>query len=376
MRPPPPAEDRTLVASALAGDEAALGHLLATHQQAAYNVAYRLLGSEPDARDAVQDAFLQTVRAVRSDVTRPRGERFEPWLRRVVANVALGQLRRRPSFRPVPVDEVNNPLSAPEHDDPAHAAERREARGDVLRALLILPDAQRAALTLREYEGLSYDEIAALLGVSRAAVQMLLFRARRGFRTAYEGLAAGTRPVGCPQFAALLTAAADAEVGTGASEDLTTHLDACPDCRRERDELRRAQRLAALVPLLALPTDWHPVPLAIGEAAKGAVDGVQAAAAVKGAGPMASGTATGPGMAAGGGLTAKLATPLVAKLGAVAVAAAIGVAAVTATLLPTATQPGAEPTATVPAAVPSPVTPPVPAASPSATAPPSPTPVR
>src|ERR687887_569473 len=188
----PPADEEALVASALAGDEAALGRLLSRHQQAAYNVAYRLLGSEADARDAVQEAFLLTVRAVRGEGAPPRDiARFAPWLRRVATNAALGELRRRPSFRPGPMDEIADPVSTGEYGDPTRAAERREARGDVLRALLTLPDRQRAALTLREYEGFSYDEIAALLGVSRGAVERLLFRARRGVCDGYGGRVAG-----------------------------------------------------------------------------------------------------------------------------------------------------------------------------------------
>src|SRR6266487_4421846 len=162
-----PAEEQALVASALAGDDGALGRLLSMHQRSAYTVAYRLLGNEADARDAVQEAFLLAVRAVRGQGAPPRDlARFAPWLRRVAANAALGELRRRPSFRPGPADEIAAPLPTGDYGDPARAAERREARGDVLRALLALPDRQRAALTLREYEGLSYDEIAALLGVS------------------------------------------------------------------------------------------------------------------------------------------------------------------------------------------------------------------
>ena len=116
----PPADEEALVASALAGDDGALGRLLSMHQQSAYNVAFRLLGSEADARDAVQEAFLLTVRAVRGEGAPPRDiARFEPWLRRVAANAALGELRRRPSFRPGPVDENADPVSTGEYGDPA-----------------------------------------------------------------------------------------------------------------------------------------------------------------------------------------------------------------------------------------------------------------
>ena len=150
-----PVDERALAASALAGDEEALGRLLALHQQSAYNVAYRVLGTEADARDAVQEAFLLTVRAVRGGAPPREADRFLPWLRRVVVNAALGLLRRRPATPPVSVDTVAERLSAPPQVEPPREAERRELRGDILRAMLALPDSQRAALTLREYQELS-----------------------------------------------------------------------------------------------------------------------------------------------------------------------------------------------------------------------------
>jgi RNA polymerase sigma-70 factor (ECF subfamily) len=383
----PPADEQALVASALAGDEGALGRLLGLHQQSAYNVAYRLLGSEADARDAVQEAFLLTVRAVRGEGAPPRDiARFEPWLRRVATNAALGELRRRPSFRPGPVDENADPVSTGEYGDPARAAERREARGDVLRALLTLPDRQRAALTLREYEGLSYDEIATLLGVSRGAVERLLFRARRGFRDGYEGLMAGARPVGCPEFVSLLSAAADNELSTAALQDLNAHLDRCANCRRELDGLRRARQLVALMPLLATPAGWNPVAAAIQRAAWAATEAARSAAAGI---PAGSGPTTGSGGAAGanaagasagasgapatsqavgGSLMAKLTAVTGAKAVAVLVAAGVAVGVTATQLAPSSTAPAASPTAAAPL-VPAGASPP--AASPSPTTPPA-----
>ena len=206
----PDAGEEALAATALAGDERALGELLAAHQRVAYNVAYRLLGDAADARDAVQDAFLRTVRAVRGEGAAPReAGRFGAWLRQVVTNAALERLRRRPAVRPVALDALADALPAPEADEPAREAERRETRGDVLRALLALPDGQRAALTLREYHGLSSAEIGAALGVGPGAADMLLFRARREFRAAYEGLAAAPATVSCPALAPRLTALVD-----------------------------------------------------------------------------------------------------------------------------------------------------------------------
>jgi RNA polymerase sigma-70 factor (ECF subfamily) len=246
-----------LTEAALAGDQDALGRLLASHQQLAYSVAFRLLGSDADAADAVQEAFLLAVRAMRGDDARPRdAQHFGPWFVRIVTNVALQRLRRRPRLSPLSVDELVDQLPAQGRDEPSEEVERREIRGDVLRALLALPDMQRAVLTLREYEDLSYEEIAESLGTSRMAVQMLLFRARRNFRAAYEGVAAQSRLVGCPELAPLLSSLLDREIAPRSWPALTLHLAHCSHCRNELAELRKARRLSAAIPLLPLPARW------------------------------------------------------------------------------------------------------------------------
>jgi RNA polymerase sigma-70 factor (ECF subfamily) len=252
-----------LAVLALRGDQDALGHLLTAHQRSAYNLAYRLLGRDADARDAVQEAFLLALRAIRGDGAAPReSERFGAWLLRIVANAALGQLRRRPRVAALSADDLAEALPAPERIEPARVAERREARGDVLRALLALPDSQRAALTLREFQGYTYHEIAGALGLSRSAVETLLFRARREFRAAYEGLAATTRPVGCPDLSPLLSAMLDGELQASGWLTVSDHLRGCGCCRRELGLLRRSRKLHGLIPLLGLPTGWQPAGVA------------------------------------------------------------------------------------------------------------------
>src|SRR5207249_4316704 len=96
----------------------------------------------------------------------------------------------------------------------------------------------------------------ASLGISRSAVETLLFRARRGFRAAYEGVVTTDQPVGCPELAPMLSKMVDGELQLAASRELSTHLRGCRRCRRELDELRRTRRLHALIPLLAAPAGW------------------------------------------------------------------------------------------------------------------------
>src|SRR6266508_3318163 len=250
-------DETVLATSALAGNDEALGALLTRHQHAAYNLAFRLLGSEADAADAFQEACLLTVKALRRNGAPPReSERFRPWLMRVLTNVALQRLRHLPRLAHVSVEEVAGQLVDYEASDPINWLERREAQHKVLNALLVLPDRQRAALTLREYQNLTYEEIAATLGVSRSAVETLLFRARRSFRDAYAGVAAAQRPIGCADLAPLLSAMVDGELDGRAWSLVSTHLARCGPCRRELREFQRARRLHALIPLLAPPATW------------------------------------------------------------------------------------------------------------------------
>ncbi len=267
----PGADDQTLIAAALRGDEEALGRLLTRDQEWAYNVAYRVLGQEADARDAVQDAFLLTLRALRGDGSPPHTlDSFRPWLRRVVVNSALTQVRRRPAVRAVPFDEVAESLPGPEHGEPGGSTERAETREKVLQVLLALPETQRVALALKEYLDASYGEIAETLGIPRTAVGTLLFRARAAFRAAYDRVTETAAPIDCPDLVPLFAAIVDNEPRPAAWNQLEQHLRDCERCQNELESQRRARRLYALIPLAALPAGWDPVKAALGAAAAGA----------------------------------------------------------------------------------------------------------
>ena len=302
----PGADDQTLIADALHGDEEALGRLLTRDQEWAYNVAYRVLGQEADARDAVQDAFLLTVRALRGDGSPPRTlDGYRPWLRRVVVNSALTQVRRRPPVRAVPVDEVAESLPGPEHGEPGSATDREVTREQVLQVLLALPQPQRVALALKEYLDASYEEVAEALGIPRTAVGTLLFRARAAFRTAYDRVAETAAPVTCPDLVPLFSAIVDDEPRPAAWNQLEQHLRECERCQGELESQRRARRLYALIPLAILPAGWDPVKAALAGAAAGAghaATSLGGASAAAGAGNAtttggASGLASGAGAA-------------------------------------------------------------------------------
>ncbi len=162
-------EDAVLVAAARGGDSDAFELLVRRHQAAVYGLALRMLGSEADAQDAAQDSFVQAWKAL----VGLRGDSaFATWLYRIVTNRCLNILAKR---RPT---DVLSDDHASARDDPAEAAMGRERMHAVAAAVLRLGPDQRAALVLREFQGLSYDEVAEVLGVSVAAVKGRIHRAR------------------------------------------------------------------------------------------------------------------------------------------------------------------------------------------------------
>jgi RNA polymerase sigma-70 factor, ECF subfamily len=180
------ATDEDLVARAIAGDEPAFETLVERHQHRAYGLARRLVGSESDAQDVLQESFLNVYRKLSSF----RGDaRFSTWLYRIVTNAALMHRRAR-ARRPLePLDGflprfdgdgrlVGEPA---ELEAAAHAVERldRQALAEKAQAgIERLPELYRTAFVLRDLEELTTDEVAELLGVGGDVVRQRVHRAR------------------------------------------------------------------------------------------------------------------------------------------------------------------------------------------------------
>lgn len=173
--PPAPArEEDLLVARASEGDDEAFEVLVRRHTAELLRLARRLLGNDAEAEDAVQDAYVSAWRRLPEF---RRNAAFGTWMYRIVTNRCLNVLRaRRPTQ---PLDSIVEP-AAPEHQSsPARAAESAASAEALHRALTGLTPEQRACWVLREFHGLSYDEIAAAVGIGEPAVRGRIFRARR-----------------------------------------------------------------------------------------------------------------------------------------------------------------------------------------------------
>jgi RNA polymerase sigma-70 factor (ECF subfamily) len=169
-------EDTVLVVDVTRGDLVAFEQLVERHREVVVRVASRIVGHD-EAEDVSQDAFLRAFHRLE----RFRGEApFRSWLLRITHNAALDHLARR---RPEPVDPSELDSSEPETRQraPAERLELRERIERLDRKLHGLAPAHRAVLVLRDVEGFSYEEIAAITDTPLGSVKGRLHRARREF---------------------------------------------------------------------------------------------------------------------------------------------------------------------------------------------------
>jgi RNA polymerase sigma-70 factor, ECF subfamily len=161
-------DPRRLVERAASGSMDALAALYDEHAAGVYRVACRLLGSEADAEDVVQDVFVGLPRALRSW----RGEgSLDAWVRQVAARTCLMRLRTQRRRREEPA-EWSGQLALQRAAQPVE-------RVALERALEALPDDQRTVFLLKVVEGYSHDEIAGLLEITTLASRTRLARARQ-----------------------------------------------------------------------------------------------------------------------------------------------------------------------------------------------------
>ncbi len=172
-------EESLLIKQAQTGDRWAFGELVRRHREGVVNVVYRMCGDAALAEDAAQECFIRAWQHLHS--YRPRSA-FRNWLYRIATNCAISELRRA---KPM-VDVDDHPLSDDRRGPEASAAQRERAAA-VQAAILALPAAGRSTLILREYEGLSYRDIAETLGIPIGTVMSRLNYARRRLRDALAG---------------------------------------------------------------------------------------------------------------------------------------------------------------------------------------------
>jgi RNA polymerase sigma factor (sigma-70 family) len=185
--PPPPAEpfatriflgpalraqpDRRLVKLVREGYETAFEEIVRRYRKPLDRFAAAIVGVRSE--DVTQDALSKALLALRGTTMEIE---LRPWLYRIVRNTALNDLRDGPPLTEELVETIPGSQSA------AVEAERREEIGELMKRLRALPEPQRAAIVMRELEGLSHEEIAAALGISGGAARQAIYRARLALR--------------------------------------------------------------------------------------------------------------------------------------------------------------------------------------------------
>ncbi len=169
-------DEQVWITSAQQGDRQAFGELVRLHRPRVLNVVYRMCGDAAVAEDAAQDAFLRAWQNLGR--YNPRFA-FRSWVYRIALNMAVDALRRE---RP-PTDVDAEPLISGAEGPEALLVRKQQAE-HVQRAVLDLPPASRAVLVLREYEALSYQEIAEALDIPLGTVMSRLNYARGQLRQA------------------------------------------------------------------------------------------------------------------------------------------------------------------------------------------------
>jgi len=180
--------DEQLVERALAGDSDAFGEVVRRWERKIYALAYGITGSVEDARDAAQETFISAYRNLQGF----RGEaKVSSWLHRIAVNQCITRKRRAHVRAETGIeDELDAAgerfLATSERESPARAAEAKERTEAVRRAVAALPPELREVVVLKEFEDLTFQEIADALQIPLSTVKSRLYTALKQLRLRLE----------------------------------------------------------------------------------------------------------------------------------------------------------------------------------------------
>jgi RNA polymerase sigma factor (sigma-70 family) len=225
-------EDR-LVAAVRRGDDRAFEALYSRYQRRIHAYVVGMVKDHGRAEDVTQEVFVSALRRMRA-TERPIA--FKPWIYEIAKNACIDQYRRTRRTEEVSL-EADEGLAPADYGKlvnseptPEVAVANKQDLDNLCGALGGLSDAHHEILVLREFEGLSYQEIGERMNMSRPAVESTLFRARRRLTEEFDELVTGAR---CLRVQSLIAAAAESRLGTRESRRLSRHISHCQPCRRE-----------------------------------------------------------------------------------------------------------------------------------------------
>jgi len=259
------APDEQLVAAARDGSDEAFEVLFRRYRDRVVGYVRGMVADHGRAEDIVQEAFMSALRALR------RSDQeivFRPWIYQIAKNACIDHLRRARGAQEVSIDSDDfSPVEENRISQVASGTDAAVARRNQLESLRMafydLPPTQHEILVMRELEGLSYDSIGNRMGLTRGAVESMLFRARRRLRDGFDEIDTGAR---CESMGTAMEGIADGSARARDRRHLSNHLQQCKPCRRravamgldslvlglDHSRARRAvKRAAACLPLPA-----------------------------------------------------------------------------------------------------------------------------
>jgi len=266
----PAHSEQELVAAIRAGDDRAFEELYSRYRERIFAFILSKVHDHGRAEDIAQEVFMSALRRLRSaDQTIA----FKPWLYEIAKNACIDEFRRGSRAREVPleadgefvVDREKSPVSAV--PTPAAAVESKQRLDDLRGAFGGLSTTHHQLLVMREFEGMSYDEIGQRLDMTRQMVESSLFRARRKLNEEYQELASGQR---CEQIQTAIEGGrleAVSALGIRDRRRYARHLAHCQPCRHVAlmagvDETLLkprsiAAKIAALLPFPVWRLTWR-----------------------------------------------------------------------------------------------------------------------
>jgi RNA polymerase sigma-70 factor, ECF subfamily len=169
--------DEDLVARSRGGDHESFNQLILRWERPIYAFAFRVIGREEDARDVCQETFLRAFRSLPGF----RGQaKFSSWLYQIAMNLCRDWMRRQRRAPTVQMAEGADPAELAAEGGPVESIEdlvaRRELSAVVEEAMALLPEEQRTAIVLKEYHGITFQEIADLQGCPLSTVKTRLYQ--------------------------------------------------------------------------------------------------------------------------------------------------------------------------------------------------------
>ena len=226
-------DENRLVAAVRRGDDRAFEALYSRYQRRIHAYVVGMVKDHGRAEDVTQEVFVAALRRMRA-TERPIA--FRPWIYEIAKNACIDQYRRTRRTEEVSL-EGDEGLAPADYGKlvnsdptPEAAVANKQDLDNLCGALGGLSDAHHEILVLREFEGLSYQEIGERMNMSRPAVESTLFRARRRLTEEFDELVTGAR---CLRIQSLIATASETRLGTRESRRLSRHISHCQPCRRE-----------------------------------------------------------------------------------------------------------------------------------------------